>query len=61
MRQQTKVVSIFRIFDYKKAIEFYVNWLGFKVDWEHKFDDTSPIYIQASKGEIIFTSFRTPR
>jgi hypothetical protein len=31
----TSVVPIFRIFDYKKATEFYVDWLGFKIDWEH--------------------------
>lgn len=49
----TSVVPIFRIFDYKKAIEFYVDWLGFKIDWEHKFEDNSPIYMQVSRDGII--------
>lgn len=49
----TRVIPIFRIFDYKKALEFYVDWLGFVIDWEHKFDDNSPIYMQVSKGEIV--------
>ncbi|HMT30094.1 MAG TPA: glyoxalase superfamily protein, partial [Bacteroidia bacterium] len=31
-----KVKPIFRIFEYKKAIEFYVDFLGFKIDWENK-------------------------
>lgn len=30
-----KAIPILRIFDYKKAIEFYVDWLGFKIVWEH--------------------------
>ena len=47
------VVPIFRIFDYKKAIEFYVDWLGFNIDWEHKFNDNSPIYMQVSRDGIV--------
>lgn len=47
------VKPIFRIFDYNKTIEFYVNWLGFKIDWEHKFTEgDSPIYMQISLGDI---------
>ncbi len=46
------VKPILRIFDYHKAIEFYVNWLGFTVDWEHRFDDNAPIYMQISLGGI---------
>lgn len=53
MASETRVIPIFRIFDYSKAVEFYVDWLGFKIDWEHKFDETSPIYMQVSKGEIV--------
>lgn len=49
----TSVVPIFRIFDYKKAIEFYVDWLGFKIDWEHKFGEDSPIYMQVSRDGIV--------
>jgi uncharacterized glyoxalase superfamily protein PhnB len=49
----TSVVPIFRIFDYKKAVEFYVDWLGFKIDWEHTFNDNSPIYMQVSRDGIV--------
>ena len=49
----TSVVPIFRIFDYEKAVEFYVTWLGFKIDWEHKFDEESPLYIQVSRDGIV--------
>jgi uncharacterized glyoxalase superfamily protein PhnB len=47
-----KVIPILRIFDYKKAIEFYVDWLEFKIDWEHTFEDNTPIYMQLSKEGI---------
>ncbi|OOQ58608.1 glyoxalase superfamily protein [Mucilaginibacter pedocola] len=43
---------IFRIFDYDKAIEFYVDWLGFNIDWEHK-PEGSPIYMQVSLQGIV--------
>nr|WP_199157224.1 glyoxalase superfamily protein [Pedobacter sp. ASV2] len=47
-----KVRPILRIFDYNKAIEFYVNWLGFKIDWEHHFEENTPVYMQISLGGI---------
>ena len=48
------IKPIFRIFDYDKAIEFYVGWLGFTVDWEHEFEPgTTPKYLQVSLRDII--------
>ena len=44
---------IFRIFDYQKAIEFYIDWLGFKIDWEHRFDDNAPVYLQISLNGLM--------
>lgn len=40
-----QVIPILRIFDYSKAIEFYVDWLGFRVEWEHRFEENTPVYI----------------
>jgi len=34
---------ILRIFDETKAREFYVDFLGFKVDWEHRFELETPL------------------
>ena len=48
----TRAIPILRIFDYDKAIEYYVNWLSFKIDWENK-PDNSPIYLQISLGDIV--------
>jgi catechol 2,3-dioxygenase-like lactoylglutathione lyase family enzyme len=35
---------ILRIFDGAKAREFYVGFLGFTVDWEHRFEPGLPIF-----------------
>ncbi|PKB17626.1 glyoxalase superfamily protein [Flavobacterium sp. 5] len=43
---------IFRIFDYQKAIEFYIDWLGFKIDGEHTFGENFPLYIMISLGDL---------
>lgn len=47
-----KVIPILRIFDYQKAIEFYINWLGFTIDWQHTFEEGTPIYMQVSRAGI---------
>jgi uncharacterized glyoxalase superfamily protein PhnB len=41
---------IFRIFDEAKAREFYLGFLGFAVDWEHRFEPNAPLYMQVSRG-----------
>ena len=43
-------VPILRIFDVDKARQFYVGFLGFQVDWEHRFDATAPLYMQVSRA-----------
>jgi catechol 2,3-dioxygenase-like lactoylglutathione lyase family enzyme len=43
-------IPILRIFDLDKAREFYVDYLGFIVDWEHRFGENFPIYLQVSRG-----------
>ena len=50
----SKVIPVLRIFDLDKAKEFYINWLGFKIDWEHRFGDNFPIYLQVSKDDLQF-------
>lgn len=48
----TIVKPILRIFDYPKTIEFYINWLGFQIDWEHK-PEATPVYLQVSLRDVI--------
>lgn len=47
-----RVVPILRIFDEVKAREFYVDWLGFTVDWEHRFEPGTPLYMQVSRDGL---------
>jgi len=49
----SKVIPILRIFDVAKAKEFYIDFLGFISDWEHRFDDNAPLYTQVSKNGIV--------
>ncbi len=46
-------IPILRIFDFAKTREFYLDFLGFKVDWEHRFEDVAPIYMQVSRDGLI--------
>ncbi|KAL3684880.1 hypothetical protein R1sor_002902 [Riccia sorocarpa] len=46
-------MPIFRIFDLKKAREFYIEFLGFKVDWEYTLEPGSPTYMQVSRAGCI--------
>jgi len=47
------IVPVLRIFDIAKADEFYQGFLGFSVDWDHRFDDNAPLYRQISRGRLI--------
>jgi uncharacterized glyoxalase superfamily protein PhnB len=48
-----KTTPILRIFDEAKAREFYVEFLGFKVDWDHRFEEGLPLYMQVSKDGCV--------
>jgi Glyoxalase superfamily protein len=48
-----QTVPIFRIFDEAKAREFYIGFLGFHVDWEHRFEDNLPLYMQVSRAGLV--------
>jgi hypothetical protein len=46
-------VPILRSFDEAKAREFYLDFLGFAVDWEHRFAPDMPLYMQVSRAGIV--------
>ncbi len=48
-----RVTPILRILDIGKADEFYLGFLDFKVDWDHRFDENAPLYRQVSRGDLI--------
>jgi hypothetical protein len=49
-----QTIPILRIFDEDKAKEFYLRFLGMNLDWEHRFGVNFPIYMQVSKGNLVF-------
>ena len=49
----SRTTPILRIFDETKAREFYANFLGFTVDWTHRFEDGLPIYMQISRDGCV--------
>ncbi len=49
----TQVIPILRMFDVQKAREFYIDYLGFKIDWEHRFQENAPLYMQVSLGDFV--------
>ena len=49
----TRAVPIFRIFSEEKASEFYLGFLGFQLDWQHRFEPDAPLYMQVSRGGLV--------
>ena len=47
----SNVTPILRILDESKAKAFYIDYLGFKVDWEHRAE--GPLYMQVSFDAIL--------
>jgi catechol 2,3-dioxygenase-like lactoylglutathione lyase family enzyme len=52
MIEFSRPVPILRMFDVRKAKEFYCGFLGFSLDWEHTFEPNTPVYMQVSRGNV---------
>jgi catechol 2,3-dioxygenase-like lactoylglutathione lyase family enzyme len=50
---ELKAIPILRIFDLAKAREFYLDFMGFRLDWEHRFAPDLPVYMQVSRGALV--------
>ncbi len=46
-----RVTPVLRILDEARAREFYCDFLGFSVDWEHRFEPDLPLYMQVSRDD----------
>ena len=46
-------IPIFRIFDESKARQFYLEFLGFSLDWAHRFEPALPLYMQVSRSGCV--------
>lgn len=45
-------IPVFRSFDEDKAREFYCGFLGFTIDFEHRFTPEAPLYMQVSRDGV---------
>lgn len=48
-----RAIPILRMFSEEKAREFYIDYLGFEVDWEHRFEPDMPLYMQIHRSDLI--------
>ena len=48
-----RAIPVLRVFDQAKAEEFYIGYLGFTTDWEHRFEPDFPRYVQISRSDLI--------
>jgi catechol 2,3-dioxygenase-like lactoylglutathione lyase family enzyme len=48
-----ETAPILRTFSEEKAKEFYLGFLGFTLDWEHRFHPGMPLYCQVSRSGLI--------
>lgn len=48
-----RTIPMLRMFSVGKAREFYLDFLGFAVDWEHRFDPAAPLYMQVSRNGLV--------
>jgi Glyoxalase superfamily protein len=46
-------IPVLRMLDEAKARAFYLDYLGFDVDWESRFNPTAPLYMQIHLGEAV--------
>lgn len=46
-------IPVLRMFDEAQAKAFYIDYLGFEVDWESRFSPTAPLYMQIHLGDAI--------
>lgn len=49
----TRVVPTLRMFDVAKTREFYLDYLGFTVDFEHRFHDNAPLFMGISRDGLV--------
>ncbi|MFC6713246.1 glyoxalase superfamily protein [Branchiibius cervicis] len=47
------VVPILRVFPGGEATRFYRDFLGFTIDWEHRFEPGLPLYLQVSRAGCV--------
>ncbi|MCB9893930.1 MAG: VOC family protein [Planctomycetes bacterium] len=47
-----RVVPVLQIDDYQQACDYYVDGLGFSIDFEHRHEPGFPVFMGIRKGEL---------
>jgi len=47
-------IPLLRMFDAERTKDFYIGYLGFRLDWEHRYEPDMPLYMQVSRGNVAF-------
>lgn len=48
-----RTVPMLHIDSYEQAKAYYVDWLGFGIDWEFRLEATFPVYMQVSRDGLV--------
>ena len=54
MFELQQAIPMLRSFDEARTKDFYVGFLGFRIDWENRLEPGSPLYMQVSRGGVRF-------
>jgi catechol 2,3-dioxygenase-like lactoylglutathione lyase family enzyme len=46
-------VPVLRVMSAEVALGFYRDYLGFTLDWKHRFEAGFPLYVQVSRGQTV--------
>jgi catechol 2,3-dioxygenase-like lactoylglutathione lyase family enzyme len=46
-------VPVLRVMSVEAALPFYIDYLGFTLDWEHQFEPGMPLYVQVSRSQAV--------
>jgi len=46
-------IPTLRMYDVEKTREFYLDFLGMTVDFEHRFEAKAPLFMQVSRGALV--------
>ena len=57
-----RVVPALRITNYQRSMAFYVDRLGFRIEWEHRFEPNFPVFMAVARdGMEIYLSEHSDR
>ncbi|WP_161897260.1 glyoxalase superfamily protein [Gordonia spumicola] len=46
-------IPVVRMFDEASARDFYIDYLRFRVEWEHRFEPGTPLYMRIRRGDAV--------